>query len=98
MSERIQRSVKGSGDNLESGDFSYERRRTFLKIFDHELGSTCERVREYPLSDTPGASSVWQYPAGRPVGPGRERAAAIGRTARPRGLDLNHVGSLSVLR
>jgi hypothetical protein len=27
---------------------------------------------------------VWQYPAGRPVGPGRQHAAVIGCTARPR--------------
>ena len=38
-----------SGDNLESGDFSYGRRRTFLKTFGH-WEYTVSRLIEYPLS------------------------------------------------
>ena len=72
-----------SGDNLESGDFGYGRRRTFLKTFGHWEYTRASLI-EYPLSDTPTAGTGWQYPAGGPVGPGRPDAAAIGCTARPR--------------
>ena len=72
-----------SGDNLESGDFGYGRRRTFLETFGHWEYTRASLI-EYPLSDTPTAGTGWQYPPGGPVGPGRPDAAAIGCTARPR--------------
>ena len=72
-----------SGDNLETGDFSYGRRRPFLKTFGHWKYFQ-EPLIEYPLFDTPTAGAGWQYPPGGPVGPGRPDAAAIGYTARPR--------------
>ena len=48
------------------------------------------------MSDTPtlAAGTGWQYPPGRPVGPGRQHAAAIGFTARPR---AGTIGIASVL-
>jgi hypothetical protein len=93
--ERIPRSVSGSRTRASSGRYAWGAAETTWSraisatgagaLSFHEDFPPLEVSQfEYPLSDTPQLVQCGSTLAGRPVGPGRQHAAAIGCTARPR--------------